>query len=79
MIIKLKYEHRQKNTLVRLWMGEPPGELAMMGTLLMSREQFNVFSQCVKDGVLFQPDVRVILSDEADGSSRHYPKSKPPE
>lgn len=80
MIVKIKYEERDKHTHARIWMGAETPYVAACGLLTFTTEEFKVFSQLLKDGALLSPEVEVIFVNQADGSSASYPKVQlPPE
>lgn len=78
MIIKLKYESREKHVHVRVFMGPETNHLAMCGTLMFNQAEFDVFKQCLNDGSMLVKGATVIISDSTDGSSSSYPRVQLP-
>lgn len=78
MIIKLKYEVREKLVYVRIFMGPEAHHMTMCGTLMFKGEEFDIFNRCLKDGSLLVKGAEVIMSDSGDGSSSSFPKIQLP-
>lgn len=78
MIIKMKYEVRDKHVHVRIFMGPELHHLTICGNLMFNQAEFDVFSRCIKDGSLLVKGSEVIISDSSDGSSSSFPKIQLP-
>lgn len=78
MIVKLKYEVREKYVHARIFMGMDLNHLSMCGTLMFKPEEFDVFNRCLKDGSLLVKGSEVIIVDSNDGSSSSFPKIQLP-
>lgn len=75
MIIKLKYELREKHVHARVFMGPETSHLTLCGNLMFNQSEFDVFKQCLHDGSMLVKGAEVILSDATDGgSSSSFPK-----
>jgi len=78
MIMKVKYETRDKHVHVRLFMGQERHHMTMCGTLIFTPEEFDIFNRCLKDGCLLVKGAEVISQDSSDGSSSSFPKIQLP-
>lgn len=78
MIIKMKYEVRDKHVHVRLFMGLEVHHLILCGTLMFNQAEFDIFNRCLKDGSLLVKGAEVMMSDSSDGSSSSFPKIQLP-
>ena len=78
MIIKLKYEVRDKHVHVRVFMGQELNQLILCGTLMFNPAEFDIFNRLLKDGCLLVKGSEVIMSDCSDGSSSSFPKIQLP-
>ena len=79
-VIKLKYESRDKHVHTRIFTGQHKDHLTLCGNLIFTREEFDVFSRCLRDGSMLVKGAEVILSDSTGGSSSVNPRIKlPPE
>lgn len=78
MIIKMKYEVRDKHVHVRLFMGPEASHMSMCGSLMFTQPEFDIFNRLLKDGCLLVQGTEVIMSDSSDGSSSSFPKIQLP-
>jgi len=78
MIIKMKYEVRDKHVHVRLFMGHETSHMSMCGSLMFSQAEFDIFNRCLKDGCLLVKGAEVIMTDSSEGSSSSFPKIQLP-
>lgn len=78
MIIKVKYELREKHVHVRIFMGPETTHMTLCGNLMFNTDEFDVFKRCLKNGSMLVKGAEVILSDATDGSSSSFPKVQPP-
>lgn len=78
MIIKMKYEVRDKHVHVRVFMGQEVNHLILCGTLMFNPAEFDIFNRCLKDGSLLVKGAEVMMSDCSDGSSSSFPKVQLP-
>jgi hypothetical protein len=78
VVIKVKYEEREKHTHARIWMGYEQPHLAVCGLLTFTPAEFEVFSKILTDGALLNPKAEVIFVNQADGSSASYPRVQLP-
>lgn len=76
MIIKLKYEIQEKQIHVRFFMGPELSQMAMCGSLIFQKSEYDIFTRLLQDGSLLTPGSEIILSDAAQGSSSSFPKVK---
>jgi hypothetical protein len=80
MIIKVKYESREKHVHTRVFMGPDSDHLTLCGNLMFNKAEFEVFKQCLNDGSMLVKGATVILSDSTGGSSSSFPRVQlPPE
>ena len=75
VIVKIKYDTSTKpgHYLARVWMGDVNLPYRLAGILMFTEAEWISFKQLLKDGALFKSSV-LILSEEADGSSRALPR-----
>lgn len=78
MIIKMKYEVRDKHVHVRIFMGPEIHHMTLCGSLMFNLEEFDIFNRCLKDGSLLVRGAEVVMSDSSDGSSSSFPKIQLP-
>lgn len=74
MIIKVKYELREKHVHARIFMGPETNHLTLCGSLMFSQAEFTIFKQCLLDGSMLVKGAEVLLSDSTGGSSSSFPK-----
>jgi len=80
VIIKIKYEQRDKHVHTRIFMGHEVHHVALCGNLIFNPAEFELFVRTLKGGCLLTKGVEVVVADVADGSSSSYPKIQlPPE
>jgi hypothetical protein len=78
MIVKVKYERREKHVHARIFMGQHGDHLSLCGNLMFQNEEFEVFTRCLKNGSMLVRGAEVILTDTTGGSSSSFPKVQPP-
>lgn len=78
MIIRMKYETREKHVHVRIFMGTELSQMTLCGNLMFKQAEFDIFNRCLKDGALLVRGAEVIISDSTDGSSSSFPKIQLP-
>lgn len=74
MIVKVKYETRDKHVHARVFMGPELTQLTMCGSLVFKHPEFDIWIRCLKDGSLLVKGAEVIVVDASDGSSSSMPK-----
>lgn len=81
MIIKIKYEKRDKHIHTRIFMGHEIHHVALCGNLIFNPAEFDFFIRTLKNGCFLTKGVDVSIVDVTDGgSSNSYPKIQlPPE
>jgi len=78
MIVKVKYERRERFVHARIFMGQHSDHLSLCGNLMFQNEEFEVFTRCLKNGSMLVRGAEVVLSDSTGGSSSSFPKIQPP-
>ena len=80
MLIKVKYDVRERHVHARIFMGPETHQVSLCGNLMFSPEEFKVFTQCLESGSMLVKGAHVMITDAADGSSSSYPRVQlPPE
>lgn len=78
MIIKVKYELRERHVHTRVFMGPETTHMTLCGNLMFNLSEFDTFRQCLKNGSMLVKGAEVIFSDATGGSSSSFPRVQLP-
>ena len=78
MIIKVKYEVRDKYVHARIFTGPHLDYLTLCGNLMFKSDEFETFRRCLKDGSMLVKGAEVIIIDVTGGSSSSFPRVQLP-
>jgi len=74
VIVKVKYDVREKHVHARIFMGVDQNQLTMCGSLMFKHAEFDIFNRMLKDGCLLVKGAEVEMVNTSDGSSSSFPK-----